>query len=178
MEHDYLVHSSGKLPGATEHLKRWSCFSERNVLIRNSCSISLIPSFRPLRSFFGKWNWFVQIVNAIPLIQSVNRQVCLPLFKTTECEDLFILKTIKANFDAVATVDVLIAINSGVKLVETWTVYFALLISSSPFEGINELNRNYSYWQLLSLVCSTKSPRDIAFIPWSVMRAKIWRYGE
>ena len=171
MEHDYLVRSSGKRPGATEHLKR-------NVLIRNSCSISLIPSFRPLRSFFGKWNWFVQIVNAIPLIQSVNRQVCLPLFKTTECEDLFILKTIKANFDAVATVDVLIAINSGVKLVETWTVYFALLISSSPFEGINELNRNYSYWLLLSLVCSTKSPRDIAFIPWSVMRAKICRYGE
>ena len=34
-------------------------------------------------------------------------------------KDLFILKTIKANFDAVAAVDVLIAINSGVKLVET-----------------------------------------------------------
>ena len=23
-------------------------------------------SFRPSRSFFGKWNWFVQVVNAIP----------------------------------------------------------------------------------------------------------------
>ena len=55
----------------------------------------------------------------VPLTQSVKREVCLPLFQTTESEDLFILKTKKANFDAVATVDVLIAINIGVKLVET-----------------------------------------------------------
>ena len=55
----------------------------------------------------------------VPLTQSVKREVGLPLFQTTENEDLFMLKTIKANFDVVATVDVLIASNSEVKLVET-----------------------------------------------------------
>ena len=31
MEHDFSGHSSEKFPGATEHLKRESCFSCRNI---------------------------------------------------------------------------------------------------------------------------------------------------
>ena len=30
---------------------------------------------------------------------------------------------------------------------------------------INNIDHDYSYWQILSLVCPLKSPRDIAFIP-------------
>ena len=30
------------------------------------CKTIFDTSFRPSRSFFGKWNWFVQMVNAIP----------------------------------------------------------------------------------------------------------------
>ena len=30
MEHDFWIRSSGKFPGATEHLKRLTCFSGRN----------------------------------------------------------------------------------------------------------------------------------------------------
>ena len=59
-------------------------------------------------------------------------RVCL--FLTTENEQLFILKTIMANYgwkrsfllflDAVATVDVLTASNNDVNFVETQTVHF------------------------------------------------------
>ena len=31
MEHSFLCHSSVKFPGATEHLKRYSCISGRNI---------------------------------------------------------------------------------------------------------------------------------------------------
>ena len=44
-------------------------FSGRNIPNWNSCSISSKPSLKPgsgLRGRFGKWNWFVQMVNAIP----------------------------------------------------------------------------------------------------------------
>ena len=69
LEHEVLCLPNGKFPGATEHLKRWSYFSGWNIPNGNSWSIfskpSLIPVFRPSLSFFGKWNWFVQIVKAI-----------------------------------------------------------------------------------------------------------------
>ena len=47
--------------------------------------------------------------------------------------------------DAVATVDVLIASNNEVKLVNTRTVHFARLKSSFCFKRINKLDRDYSY---------------------------------
>ena len=50
-----------------EHLKRFSCFSRRNIPSGNSCSISTKPSVSFSRGrFFDKWNWFVQMVNKIP----------------------------------------------------------------------------------------------------------------
>ena len=58
--------------------------------------------------------------------------------------------------DAIATVDVLTATNTDVKLVDTRTVQFARLKSSSCFERINKLNGHYSYWQFLPLVCPLK----------------------
>ena len=59
-------------PGAAEHLKRWSCFSGRNTYCKRDFEFHFFKaifdtSFRPSRSFFGKWNWkFVQIVKATP----------------------------------------------------------------------------------------------------------------
>ena len=61
MENGFLCPLIGKFPGATEHLKKWSCFSGRNVPNGDSCydcDLSLIP-------VTGKWNWFAQIVNTI-----------------------------------------------------------------------------------------------------------------
>ena len=57
-----------KFREAMEHPKRKSCLSGRNIPNRNlfhSFKAIFDASFRPLRSFFGKWNWFVQMVNAI-----------------------------------------------------------------------------------------------------------------
>ena len=59
-------------------------------------------------------------------------------------------------FIAVGTVDVLTASNNYVKLVETWTVYFANVKLPYRFERINKLDRDYSYWDILSLVCPLK----------------------
>ena len=58
-------------------LKRWSCFSRQNIPIGNSCSqlesclkamfdTTQATSFRLSRPFFVEWNWFGQMVNAIP----------------------------------------------------------------------------------------------------------------
>ena len=67
---DRLGRSSRNFPGATELLKRQSCFSGQNVLNGNSCSIYFKAifdtSFTPSQPFFGKWNWFVQMVNSSP----------------------------------------------------------------------------------------------------------------
>ena len=56
-------------------------------------------------------------------------------------------------FGCSSDVDVLTASNTDVKHPETRTGYFARLISSSRFDKIHELHRDYSYWQILSLVC-------------------------
>ena len=53
--------------------------------------------------------------------------------------------------DAVATVDVLIASNNEVKLVDTRTVHFARLKSLLRFKRINKLDHDYSYWEILSM---------------------------
>ena len=47
-----------------------------------------------------------------------------------------------------------------VKLGETRTGHFERLKLSSRSERINKLDRDFSYWQILALVC----PRDIAYI--------------
>ena len=61
MEHECFGRSSRKFPGATEHLKRQSCFSGRNVPKRkvgfhffNKANFD--TCFRLSRPFFGKWN--------------------------------------------------------------------------------------------------------------------------
>ena len=81
-------------------------------------------------------------------------------------EEHFIFKTILANYrwtrsfffllDAAATVDVLTASRDDVKLVEARTVHFSSLKLSSFFEKIKNLDRDYSYWQILSPVCHLK----------------------
>ena len=103
----------------------------------------------------------------------------------------FILKTIMESygwkwsryfFDAVAAVDAITASNNDEKLVETRTVYFAKLNSSSRFERINKLDRDDLYCQILSLVCTpppppvtTELPCDIVFIPSMRKRVQRWR---
>ena len=61
---------SRKFPETTKGLKRWSCFlrteySNRKFVFHLFKAI-FDTDFRPSRSFFGKWNWFIQMVNAIP----------------------------------------------------------------------------------------------------------------
>ena len=43
----------------------WTEYSKRKFVFDFFKAI-FDTSFRPSRSFFGKWNWFVQMVNAIP----------------------------------------------------------------------------------------------------------------
>ena len=63
----------------------------------------------------------------------------------------FWLEVIIATFmDAVTTVDVLTTRNNDVKLIET--LLLNDLKSSSCFERINKLDRDYSCWQILSRV--------------------------
>ena len=64
MEHDLLDRSSGKFPGATERLK----YSKRKFVFRFFKAIPALIPVSGLRgqSFFGKWNRFVQMINAIP----------------------------------------------------------------------------------------------------------------
>ena len=57
------------------------------------------------------------------------------------------------TFGCNSDVDVLTASNTDVKPPETRTGHFATLISSSRFDKIHKLDRDYSYWQILSLVC-------------------------
>ena len=56
-------------------------------------------------------------------------------------------------FDVAAGVDTLTASNNDGKLVETRTVNFAKLKSSSRFERINKLDRDDLFCQVLSFVC-------------------------
>ena len=64
MQHDFLDRSGGKFPGATERLK----YSKRKFVFHFFKAIpALIPVSGLLgQSFFGKWNRFVQMINAIP----------------------------------------------------------------------------------------------------------------
>ena len=69
---DFSARFSGKFPGSRKRLKRQSCFSWWNVPNESSCSIFLqshvlVPvRFRFSCPFCDGWNWFVQMVNAIP----------------------------------------------------------------------------------------------------------------
>ena len=51
--------------------------SGRNIPNRNSFSISSKP-FRPSWSFSGKWNWFVQMVDAISGAKFTSPELCVP----------------------------------------------------------------------------------------------------
>ena len=55
MEHDFSGRSSGTFPVATEHLKRKSCFSGRNVPNENSISISSKLSLIPASGLRGSF---------------------------------------------------------------------------------------------------------------------------
>ena len=56
MEQDFLGRFSGTFLGATEHLERNSCFSERNVPNGNLCSISSKPSSIPVLGLRGRFS--------------------------------------------------------------------------------------------------------------------------
>ena len=59
MERDFSCHSSGEFPGATELLKRLSCFSVGNFSDGNSCSIYKLHQFQAIRGHtfnFGAQN--------------------------------------------------------------------------------------------------------------------------
>ena len=55
MEHDLLGLPNGKYPGATEHLKRYSCLSRWNTPNRSSCSISSKPSLVSVSRLCGRF---------------------------------------------------------------------------------------------------------------------------
>ena len=63
------------------------------------------------------------------------------------------------------TVDVLITSKNDVKLVESRTLHFASLKLSSRFGRINKLDCEYSYWQILSLVCPVQYHLTSRFYP-------------
>ena len=65
----------------------------------------------------------------------------------------------------VATVHVLTASNIGVKLEE--------ICSSSRFERIKKLDRDYLYWQILSLVCPLKYDVTLLSYDHPKVRAKM-----
>ena len=66
MGHDFLGSSIGKFPeNFREQRNIWKgspAFPGRNIPNGISCTICSKPS----RSSFGNWNWFVQMINAIP----------------------------------------------------------------------------------------------------------------
>ena len=56
-------------------------------------------------------------------------------------------------FNAEATVDVLTASNNDINFVEIQPYIFKSLFR---FERINKVDRDFSYWQILSFVCPLK----------------------
>ena len=108
---DFLDRSIRKFPGATEHLKRFSCFSRRNI------QTEIDTGFRPSRSFFGNLNWFIKLVNEIqgqnlpgrdekrsplktPAWEAMDRPACqcIKNIATLTVHDLFWM--LQCNFDA------------------------------------------------------------------------------
>ena len=85
MEHCFSSRSIGKFPGATEHLKRWSCqFSGRNIPNGNSCSISPKPSLIPVsgvRSLCSNWTDWKEIYQSwiLPTICPNHGPAGLPM---------------------------------------------------------------------------------------------------
>ena len=72
MKHDLLVvPGESEFPGATEHLKKVVLFfrtehSKQKFVFQFYKARVADTSFRPSRSFSGKWDWRVAGVNAIP----------------------------------------------------------------------------------------------------------------
>ena len=58
MEHGFLGHPSGKFPGATGNLKKYSCCSRRIVPNGNSCYIYVFngSSLMPVSAFLGRFS--------------------------------------------------------------------------------------------------------------------------
>ena len=71
---------------------------------------------------------------------------------------------------AVATVNVPMSNSNDVNLANTLDNY-EIVVS---FDRINKLDCDFSYWQILSLVCPLKKPRDIAFIQSILERVQRW----
>ena len=61
MEYDSLGRSIRKFPGATKHLKRWSCFFRTEYSKLNSCSISSKPSLKPGSGLRGRF-WKMELI--------------------------------------------------------------------------------------------------------------------
>ena len=69
MEQDSLGFPKGKFQGATGTSEKvvlffWMEYCKRKFVFHSFKAI-FDTSFRPLRPFFSKWNWFVQMVKAI-----------------------------------------------------------------------------------------------------------------
>ena len=93
MEHDFLGLSSGKFPGATEHLNRFSLYAKQNIPKQNLCLISSKPTLIPvsgLRCHFlvngsdlykinGECDSRVKLTSpefCIPFAQTMDQPVC------------------------------------------------------------------------------------------------------
>jgi len=109
--------------------------------------------------------WFLRGQTSDKICQYKKSRLCLLIFdnrkiRTVYLKDnngkLWIDVIVVIFFNAVRTVDVLTASNNDVKIVETWTVYFANVKLPYRFERINKLDLDYSYWDILSLVCPLK----------------------
>ena len=128
--------------------------------------------------------WFLRAQTSNKICQYKKSRLCLLILdnrkrRTFYLKDnngkLWVDVIVVIFFNAVGTVDVLTASNDDVKLVETWTVYFANVKLPYRFEKINKLDRNYSYWDILSLVCPLKYRVTFFFIPSILERVQRWR---
>ena len=70
--------------------------------------------------------------------------------KYDDNEKFWLEVIIATSLDAVTTVDVLTTSNNDLKLIETLLLHDQK--TSSRFERINKLDRDYSCWQILSRV--------------------------
>ena len=87
MKHNFSGRLGGEFLGVMEHLRRLSCFPERNVFdkhyfVFHFSKPSLYWYFRLSRLFFHKWNWFVQTVKCDSGTKFTNPEFCLPFTQT------------------------------------------------------------------------------------------------
>ena len=85
MEHDFFGRSSGKFAGTTEHLKTekivpfYRTEYSKQKLVFHFFKPIFDTSFGPSWSFFGKWNWFVQMHGKLDSVKKFpSPEFCLP----------------------------------------------------------------------------------------------------